>query len=157
MISLKEAMEIAFKICDIDKKPKDSTVRTWIMEGLLTKREDYGLKGKGTVGLYHHTLPLQIATLIELKKDYKMKDISKATKEVLPRIKELEEGFNEEDLKEIRTEIIQKHIEYADSLVSYILEGNQVSGDIKNIELSRIYMEKFKNFYKKLEQKNTKV
>lgn len=68
--------------------PSSISLHNWKQKGIITGVLDYRQKGQGggRVGLYHETLPIQIATAAELKMKYTLSEIAEVTKEILPHV-----------------------------------------------------------------------
>ncbi len=111
LIKLSKARELAENIIDKKKKiPKCSGLRNWISEGLLTSYETIkeGGRGKGRIGLYDDSLPIQIATVATLKQKYKLNEIAKVKKLVIDQLMEgktRQEIFGSEPIKEINSKV----------------------------------------------------
>ena len=109
MITLKEAREIAVKITDNItigiNIPQANSLRKWTSKGIISGVNSYDQKGSrgGRVGLYHDTLPIQIAIVSELKGIFGFKITSEATKGI-PKYIEKEDLEIEEIVKKVAEE-----------------------------------------------------
>ena len=85
MITLQEAQDIAERWTQENVKvPSANSLHSWKSRGLITPVIEYreeGSKG-GRVGLYHETLPVQVAVVAELKKKFKLTEIKQIVYEI---------------------------------------------------------------------------
>lgn len=118
MIKLKEALRDASNISNKDSIPSHSTARRWIMNDLLPNAVKYEEKGRagGRVGLYDDEIVILIATICNLKKNYKLDEIKETKCSQWPAIKDL-------NYKEVRKKLSEKAKEQADLIVNGFAGG----------------------------------
>ena len=86
MIALEKGREIAEELAKNSSNiPSTKSLNAWRHRGLITGVKDYEEKGRsgGRIGLYDETLPVQIATVADLKENFSMDQIEKACKKVI--------------------------------------------------------------------------
>jgi len=90
MVTFKEARKLAKEITS-HKIPILRTLHNWRLDDLLSDPIDFKNDGNGRIGFYPDYLPIEIASNVEMKKDYKMSEIKEARKEFIkeaqPKIK----------------------------------------------------------------------
>lgn len=72
MLSLKEAREKVINVIGEGKTPAHTTLRSWANKGVISGVVEGDNKG----AIYKNSLPAEIITAIELKKDFNLKEIA---------------------------------------------------------------------------------
>lgn len=156
MITLKLARE---KVADLIEEgiPKPTTLRDWTNKGFISGVA----KGTGSGSLYRDTLILEIAITVKLKKDYKLKEIAAARKELnitdkseaeIAEIILLKSFDHQKELEEMKNKA-QKKLDGASTIGEFrqfIKELNEKGKEKeKNIEILNNYVEYYINFMNK--------
>jgi len=158
-LTIKEAKEKATKITG--NIPTIGTLRNWVNKGLLSGTVDYINRGKagGRIGLYPESLPIEIATAIDLKgQGYTIGEIAKVRKEIIKELRNMQNEItsipelNETKLME---NIREEHSEINKSINELSLnnEGrNELMEKFNLIILKSVYARRFIEFSQELNQ-----
>lgn len=188
MISLKTASNIAKKISSNSEGiPGHSGLRSWSSKGCISRPIKLAAKsnGRGRIGKYDDTLPIQIAIVSELKNNYTLDDISKISSVLLPKLIEFKNQgklfqkiapnsfyeFKEKIIQEVITENKTKKSEIlnlnnkqsSEVLKKYInaeKKAKEIAEKKKMILLTENYLkswkEKFERYQTAINQKKAK-
>ena len=154
MYELKEAIEIAGKLTGKAKGLKPPAVSNWSRNKIISPLRGYRiLEDSGArIGLYPDSLPIEIAVVAELKKDYKLNEIKAAREKAQVHLEDSKKRDYEGAIEELNKGLAERVAALNKGNIDELKEMDFMIKAIQRTKLTMIYIKKYNRLKEKFNE-----